>query len=85
MIDKGGAKGVSDCVEFTQIQNEEIYFCRIVLFGTVLDAVAESMFTRAFFFFLKKTNKLGMKLTEHFGKSKKQGKKFMTLNFFPFP
>lgn len=37
---------------FTQIRNAEIYFYRIVLSGTVLDAVAEGIFTRIFFFFL---------------------------------
>lgn len=69
----------SICVESTYIQNEEIYFYRTVLSGTVLDVVAESIFTRTFFFFL-----LGMKLREHFGKSEKQGMELMRSNFsFP--
>lgn len=49
MTHKVATKGESGSVECTQIQNEEICFYRIVLSGTILNAVAEA-YSQNFFF-----------------------------------
>lgn len=79
MTRKIATNGVSDCVQSHRYRMKKSIFIELSFLAFLLMPWQISHLQELFFFF-----KLGMKLAVRFGKSEKQGIKFMRSNFsFP--